>query len=55
MMRFPGMGDAIKAIMPVYSNPYTNIICDYVASCKRQENPDAKLFYEALTMAVNEG
>ena len=53
MMSFPEMHGAME--IPSFANPYSDIISDYVHSYSLQENPDAKIYYEALFLAVNEG
>ena len=55
MLAYPGMEDAITLFMPEEQNPYSTIIMDYITSCELQESPDAKVYYEAIVMAVNEG
>lgn len=55
MLAFPGMQDAMDMFLDPCSNPYTNIIRDYVTSWSFQTNPDPKLLYEAIIMAVNQG
>lgn len=55
MLSFPGMQDTMGLFIPEYSNPYSKIIADYVTSCKLQEIPDPKTYYDAVVMAVNQG
>lgn len=55
MIGFPGMQNAMQMFLPPFSSPYSNIIHDYIESCWLQDHPDPKVFYEALTMAVDEG
>lgn len=54
MIGFPGMQNAMQMFLPPFSSPYSNIIHDYIESCWLQDHPDPKVFYEALTMAVDE-
>ena len=46
---------AMKFMFPHFDNPYAIIINDYVQSCDLQENPDPKVYYEAVFLAVDEG
>lgn len=53
ILSFQGMQDTMRAFLPPF--PYSNIVSDYVESCRLQDPPDHKIFHEALVLAVDQG
>ena len=50
-----GTPNAMQILLPPLSNPYAMIIGDYVESCRLQDPPDHKIYYDAIIMAVDKG
>ncbi len=57
MLTFSGMRQAMESFLPAFptSDPYHEIVRDYLTCCSLQEDPNPKIFYEALVLAVDHG